>query len=347
MLIQRNDDRRLDEKGFASIVIALILIVVLALLTIGFAQLSRREQKNALDKQLANQAYYAAESGVNDVTKTIPAISAASPQPNKDTCLSDTQLTNFGLNKNIDSSRGVSYSCVLVNLQPPDILYDNVAPEADRYITFSTNPSPLSTLTVSWGSADNHTSFPGSVDGFKPLSQWGSRPGVIEFSITPLGTGAFDRNSLTNGVFTVYMYPSSTAGGVVYSTAKTAQGQIIPGNCHGSGTYTCSVTISGLPNTPGGYYLIHLVDHYDASNVDIGGKSGGTPVTFIDGQVQIDVTGKAQEVLKRIQVRVPVHPEAPLPEDAVQAGDICKRFTADPTTAAGFDSLSPVCKLDQ
>ena len=55
-----------NEEGFASIVIALILIIVLSLLTIGFAQLARREQQTALSKQLANQAQYAAESGIND-----------------------------------------------------------------------------------------------------------------------------------------------------------------------------------------------------------------------------------------------------------------------------------------
>src|ERR1700722_1988557 len=55
-----------NEQGFASLVIALVIIVVIALITVGFAQLSRREQQTALDKQLANQAYYAAESGVND-----------------------------------------------------------------------------------------------------------------------------------------------------------------------------------------------------------------------------------------------------------------------------------------
>ena len=67
-----------DQRGFAAIVVALVLILVLSLLTIGFAELMRHEQRSALDKQLSSQAYYAAESGVND------AVSAAAsnlPRP--------------------------------------------------------------------------------------------------------------------------------------------------------------------------------------------------------------------------------------------------------------------------
>src|SRR5580658_8830161 len=77
-----------DEKGFASIVIALILIIVLALLTVAFAQLARREQADALDKQLAVQANYAAETGINDAytyiedNGTLPANNAAATQCN-------------------------------------------------------------------------------------------------------------------------------------------------------------------------------------------------------------------------------------------------------------------------
>ena len=69
--MQRPTNTKLDEHGFASIVIALILIIVLALFTIGFAQLARREQQTALDSQKATQAQYAAESGINNAYKDI------------------------------------------------------------------------------------------------------------------------------------------------------------------------------------------------------------------------------------------------------------------------------------
>ena len=135
----------LNERGFASIVIALVLITILALITIGFAQLARREQRSALDKQLANQAYYAAETGINDTIKSLPAIAAAGDSVDPKKCL-DT--SKFSMNSTLNQTNGVYYTCVLVDLKPPNIQYKNVAPESERYINFSTEPSPLTSLTV-------------------------------------------------------------------------------------------------------------------------------------------------------------------------------------------------------
>lgn len=342
MLIPPKPDRKLDEKGFASIVITLVLIIVLALITIGFAQLARREQRDALNRQLASQAYYAAESGVNDVVKDLAAITVANP-PN-DQCLA-TNNPNFPLNPVIDSTRGVSYSCILVDTQPPNLLYDNVAPEEDRYVAFSTSPSPMTSIMISWGSADGVTTYR-TGNSFLPRSQWDSA-GVLEASLTPLGTGSLQRSTLTSSQFTSFLYPhSSGSNSIAYNTAS--QGQIA-GKCTGAGSYPCSLTITGLPGALANqWYLLHIIDHYDASNISITGTSGGTPVNFIDGQAQVDVTGKAREVLKRIRVRVPIHPTYGVPVYSVESQNTCKRFTLDPTTGAvtTFDNFDPSCNLN-
>lgn len=343
----RNKDGKLNEKGFASIVMSLVLIVVLALITIGFAQLARREQRNAVDKQLANQAYYAAESGVNDVAQALPAIAAAATPPDKNKCLDSSQLATFGLNPAVNTARAISYSCVLVNTKPNNLLYGNVAAGTDRHVTFSTDPSTLNSLTISWGSNDSHTSYLGATTGFKPLpgaTGWGNAPAVLQVSITPVPSGSMTRSDLTDAMFTAYLYPSTSSGGVSYDTS--AQGKIVPGHCSGTATYPCSVTISGLNVDNTQAYILSIVDYYDASNVTIKGTSGGNPVAFIGAQAQVDVTGKSQEVLRRIRVNIPIHTSFDL-APTIEAQDICKRFTTDPTAAAGFDTaLSPVCQLD-
>src|SRR5487761_1517319 len=97
---------RQSQQGFASIVIAIVLVTVLALITTGFAQLSRREQQTALDKTLTNQAYYAAESGINDVYDYLEGLKAASkPLPSPSTqCLPGSTLQSWGLNQQIGNS---------------------------------------------------------------------------------------------------------------------------------------------------------------------------------------------------------------------------------------------------
>ncbi|HXR50447.1 MAG TPA: PilX N-terminal domain-containing pilus assembly protein [Verrucomicrobiae bacterium] len=362
-----------NEQGFASIVVALILIIVLALLTIGFAQLARREQQNALDKQLSNQAYYAAESGVNDVVDGIKkglVTEASLPMTSSKKCLTGGQLTSLSLNRNIDTSHGVAYTCVMVDLTPPNLEF-NIAPGNSQSSVFTPSPAPATptiALTIQWGSGDAtpalpHDSFfpPGQTPSFTPTNAWNAAPGhppVLQFSITPFSSTSFDRNALINKTFTIYTYPSKNSPGpnnpacpaapnsttcVAYDLAQ--QAQIVKGRC--STTFTpapCSVTIYGIPYVAGSsdMYLLHFMDFYDDASVYFNGvDQTGASFSFSGAQDTIDVTGQARNVLKRIQVRVPANQSSSqaalsLPSAALQAGNICKHFQVDPTNGANF-----------
>jgi|SRR5579884_2237741 len=108
---------RQDERGFASIVIALILITVLALITVGITQLSNGEQQISLGKTLSDQAYYAADSGINDMVNYIDHNGTGPPLPADSAgCIDPAQ---FGLNPHIgDLYSGVDYTCIILYLKP-------------------------------------------------------------------------------------------------------------------------------------------------------------------------------------------------------------------------------------
>ncbi|MDB5170703.1 MAG: hypothetical protein JWO35_397 [Candidatus Saccharibacteria bacterium] len=343
-----------NERGFASIVVVLIMIVVLSLITIGFAQLARREQSNALDKQLANQAYYAAEAGINDVVSMIKSGATLPNTPT--TCLTPPTIKNETIGA---SANNVSYSCVLLNQKPDDLLFQNVGPGQGKYVSF-TPSAALSSLTVQWKSNSGKKDFKPLISKFAPVGvdpgKWGNSPGVIQFSLTPLDT--YRRSDLIMKTYNVYLYPSAEAGSASYATYLTStdldnQAQIVAGNCSDAPNveYNCSVTITGLPAPGTQPYAAHFVNYYDASDVRVTGKSGGTPVKFSDGQAIIDVTGKAKDVLKRIQVRVGLDSLQPglEPDYALQVGSACKRISTQPSPGlttyeapGGFKS----CNLD-
>ncbi len=365
MPTKQKPDLNRNQQGFASIVIALILIVVLALLTVGFAQLARREQQDALDKQLASQAYYASESGINDVQQLVqkvlanpagipgvlPSLDSLTPpsaglggheDPTK--CLAGQGFPGIPTGT-INTSTGVSYSCVLLNLTPPSIVWSGISPGSDRAITFGTTGN-LNSLTIYWGSNDNNNNFKSSIPAnseFTPIGGWGGAPGVLEVSFTPLGN--MSRTSMINNTFNVYLYPSTTGGSVAYGSG---QGQVIGGQCNASNPgYPCGVTITGLGGGPGEQYVVHILDYYDESNVSIGNALStiNTPLDFVNGQAQIDVTGAARTVLKRIQVRAPLTVTAPIPPYSVQGQNVCKRFYTYPGSVTP-DTLSPSCNLN-
>jgi Tfp pilus assembly protein PilX len=335
--MHQKNHKQFNEQGFASIAIALILIVVLSLLTIGFAQLARREQQSALNKQLANQAYYAAESGVNDAYKAIKSGTLTQTiidnNGGTNSCLDLSSLPGTG-QADISNKNGVSYSCVLVNLTPTALVKD-IAADGDWSTYFSTVGGPPDSVTLNWNS-NSGKSRRATNDGFTPSDTWNATA-VMQFSVTPLNN--YTRSGLVGNTFTVYAYPSGSSGSVTYSTSPDAQGKVIDGNCASGSSGPCHVQIDGLPSAP--LYAIHVHDYYDASHVLVSAHAGPTLLALGDSQATIDVTGKAREVLKRILVHVPIHPSPDLPNQALQAQNICKRFTTDPVanTQNAFASL--------
>lgn len=341
-----------NDDGFASLVIALILIVVLSLVTIGFAQLARTEQQNALNKQLSNQAYYAAESGVNDAIQAIPAIESASPAVNPNQCLSSTLLPNSTLNSGAD----VSYTCVLANLNPLSLVKDPLTADSGWSTVFSTVNPPgvvggsgiLASLTVDWSSIDSKTALPAAgVTSLPPLASW-NYPGVVQFSITPVLSASLNRATLEADTYTAYLYPSRSGSGSVLYTASGARAPIVSAsNCS---TGTCTVTISNLKqptSTAGEFYLIHMFDYYDSSNIAItkATDSNAKSLEFTKSQAQIDSTGKALQAVRRIRVVVPLNSTLSLPNNAIEAQNVCKRFSVYPG-AVIWDGLDPSCTLN-
>jgi Tfp pilus assembly protein PilX len=346
-----------NEQGFASIVIALVLIIVLALLTVGFAQLARREQQNALDKQLATQANYAAETGYNDAYNDIKSgaiydntLSGGTTDASATHCMTSSPTQPGGndplpaaaltATPTINNNSGVKYTCLLVTINTPNLEISGMEQGTGKHATFGTNDN-LSTITIKWGSADGHNgAYPSSYSTvkFPSLANWKSGangyPPVIGFSLTP--TNSLDEDTLVSKTSNAYLYPSSASSGNIDAGSLASQAQVIDGNCSGTGAYPCHVTLTGLGNQA---YVMHVLDYYDTSNILITATTPSGAATFT-GEPIIDVTGKAQDVLKRLQYRVftnggneGANDNAVLPNGALEAQNLCKRIKAAPPTA--------------
>lgn len=347
----------LGEKGFASVVIALTMVIVIALLTIGFAQLARREQQNSLNKQLSRQAYYAAETGVNDMVTLLKNHAVGVGDTGGD-CLMGFPFTvgSKSYDQTISTTNGVSYSCVTISTKNYELVKKPIAQDTGWTTIFS-NPglSPLSSFDITWESTVAGKALRTSNSGFAPASAtptlpaptiWVS-PAVLQVSITPLVVT--DRTSLYNNTFTTYLYPATWAAAGTANVAYNKSGGVaIVNGCTSGANYTCNVTIRcleiatgalgcGAPGgVPGAQFLVHILPYYDTSNITLNHalSQSSSSVTFDDAQAVIDVTGKAREVLKRIQVRVPLTATNAndMPNYGIEAQDICKRIKTDPVT---------------
>lgn len=318
------------EDGFASLTIAIVIIIVLALITVGFAQLARREQQSALNKQLAAQANYAAESGINDVENYIRANpDTLDSIKSTESCLEINSNAPIGgfISGIVDGDRDVTYTCVMVDPEPESIGAD-IGPLGSWTTTFEPSAT-LKTLDIQWGSLTGKTPKSNMSSNFQKATDWNA-PAVLQVSITPLD--AADRGSLVQNTFTVYAYPAEGGNNsVAYSSYTGQKGEIKSGACD-TDTNLCTTKITGLPAA--GSYLLRIVDYYDKSDVKVKGYTeGGEKIKFKKSQASVDVTGKSRNVLKRLKAQVPLNDVGrfDLPNFAIEAKNVCKKIQTTPT----------------
>ncbi|HET8709654.1 MAG TPA: PilX N-terminal domain-containing pilus assembly protein, partial [Candidatus Saccharimonadales bacterium] len=139
---------RRAESGMVAIMVTLILMVVISLLVLGFAQISRHEQGNTLDRHLSAQAFYAAESGINDAASAIrQKLSVGDTVPAKAKCNDFADYPTLNTASKLASD--VKYSCVLINPAPLQLNY-SVGADAVVVPLISGSGQPFQTVTVSW-----------------------------------------------------------------------------------------------------------------------------------------------------------------------------------------------------
>ena len=188
------------------------------------------------------------------------------------------------------------------------------------------------------------------------LIQFGDSFTLNDFDMT--------NSSSENDASTVFLYPTSdgaagnsstynstTDSFVARDTRKsdtgtnptpaTSNDTPLPVKCASSisgGGYACSMTLA-LPNPIGGgnrTAFLRLTPFYNATHFQVALSSGGAPnatgsnvVKFKDVQPEIDSTGRANDLFRRVQSRVNLYDTSfPYPDATIDiTGNFCKDFT--------------------
>ena len=328
-----------NEQGMVAIMIAIFLMIILSLMTLGFARLMQREQRQALDNSLTTQAYYAAESGIND------AVKAARIDPNyaKTSCAPDAVLKASVAS--ISGPLQSSYPCVLVDQNPSTLEYNNGSIRTDRstVVPVQSLGAAFNKVKIAWSSTSAAPTFANCATTPLPsASTWtttnGTTTGLLRVDLVP-ADGTLTRDNLINNSLNLYLYPcASGSGGVkTISYAGNAgpnqQGQIIKVDCGNDAAHTprnCVLDID-VSTAPQNIFYLRMKSVYAPSNVTISGFDAANNQLNLSGaQVKVDSTGKVNDVVRRLQVRVPIK-QYPIPEYVVQSMDgICKRLDVLP-----------------
>ncbi|HKU19223.1 MAG TPA: pilus assembly PilX N-terminal domain-containing protein [Candidatus Saccharimonadales bacterium] len=323
------------QAGMVSIMVTLILMIVLSLIVLGFAQIARRNQRQALDRQLSTQAFYAAETAVNDVRNLIKTAGVGASIPTKPDCTNGSgaeALFYAGLPSNVLSAgANVSYTCVMVNPTPSTLNY-SLDTTSGFVVPLTATSGNINTLTFTWTTADATNTTPsngcptGTAKVFSSTGAWtssGCGYGVFRFDLVPT-SGSFNMASLQSSTMSTFVVPLRTGGTNTTTFATNGSGDLAGVHCTNA---NCTLTItSGLG---GSQYYLRVSTLYKPINLQISGTGSSGAVSFQGAQAVIDATGKAQDVLRRIQVSLglPTAGKNQTSDYAIQSTDsICKRF---------------------
>lgn len=315
-----------DQQGLTAIIVTMFILIMLSLIVLAFSQITRRETRQALDRQLSSQAFYAAESGINEATKYI----RQNPLPLEKVNCNDPPT----LAPSIDTTNTFGYSCILFDRAPTTIEYSGINTESGEFVSLKTLSNDLSTLTITWNDTDGGNTFSGcptsAAASFPAEGAYGAcDAGVMRVLLMPFANG-INRQQLTDASYTAYLRPMQpgkpgTTSFANHSAGANTQGNVVEASCD-TAAGRCTARIEGVPGGNG--LFLHMKSIYKNSVVTVGGfTASGATVRFTEAQAKIDSTGKVSDVLKRMQVRIPLLEKQEIPGYVVQTmNGICKQL---------------------
>ncbi|MBW3569134.1 pilus assembly PilX N-terminal domain-containing protein [Candidatus Parcubacteria bacterium] len=352
MKIKKNRKLDKDQSGIASMVIVIIIMTILTLVVLAMTQNANREQRQSLDRQLNSQAFYAAESGMNDAKDYIVENPDAAPKEKNDCQPLPPLNANSGDQfpgksaRVSDKDEAIRYSCVMYDQDPATIEFSDLDVNRTEIVPIEDSDGKIiKELTFSWAKTNGGTVFSDcpvavDLDKFPPQLKDNCEAGMLRVAL--IDSSGANRQDIINKSFAAYLKPSDQSGAptpITYGSASGSlerQGAIVAGTCNAD---ACTVKITNINKFK---LYMQLRSLYKANKVVISGVTlAGDIVNFSRAQLEVDSTGLANDVLKRIRVRIPLSSAKFDSTGAVlqTTNSICKRLevirpdkvTADPS----------------
>ena len=334
---------RNNQSGIASITITTVIIIIISLITVGFTLLMNRAQRQALDQQLSTQAFYAAESALSAKAEELKI------QYESQGLDSSSNITSCNQTQPFTDAPEITSTCVLVNTTPDNLKFDSVS-TASPTVVKSLKPASgtFNRLLITWEGIDSGVnqcgSYSSNITGINSVGP--QHIGMVKLDLTNLSTG-INRDALIDNTFSAILAPRNNNGGNIngtYGTNPTNQTPAFIGSCTASGVgsipdtnlYSAKALI-GLGGNQSGAYLLRLRGIYKPSKVMVYAlDSNDNPVPLEGAQVLIDSTAKVNDVIRRIQARMPLSSSTPLGYALRTADDICKLLETEPASTTNL-----------
>lgn len=239
------------------------------------------------------------------------------------------------------------FTCLTIQTDTPSLTQPLNA-TAD-YVQHLRTEAPFSKLQVSWSDTGaTYAPRGGSLGGWLTYLNWSHAP-VLQLQVIPYTPPLNDLNSIESDTRTVYIVPCTGStcsalssndinvldirAGTDTLRATNTLPPIAYAQCTlAAGTYDCSAILEGF-NGGGGnptqYYVRVSLLYASRTILKLASlDAANSPVLFDNVQPWIDVTGRANDVFKRVHAEVSYAQPIVLPRHALDsAAPICKDMT--------------------
>lgn len=376
----------LNQSGVVSLLSVIIFMIIITVVATSYIKSVISQQRNALNYDLSNRAYYAAESGVQDGVRALnnPANAAD---------IASKQLTNACLPRLGGDANGkiggdatkdlnLSYTCQFITVNPSAI-DTTLSADSNKMIRLKVK-DPVATdtykLVIRWSKKFDSNTPTGTVpleprdtasQEFTSEEKWLARASLATSSAHPVVrasiisypvSGNTTRNSINQNVLFLNPVKTSVSGSGVSSVTKTgtqsSESVIQQAACHSQGPtsavgattgnfggiYSCQevITLNGYDFVNDAIFVRLRSIYGSDTQAQVFLQKDNTPLLFDGVAATVDVTGKANDVFRRVRQTVPINngiSTDTLPEAAVVGGDgICKLYRVG-TNAAQFSDI--------
>lgn len=353
------------QQGAVSLFIVIFTTLLVTTITVSFMQLMMRDQQQALYSDLSGSAYDSAVAGVEDAKRALlmqqDCVGDSSVTCNNVRAAIDagecTTLSDiFGgspsgerpiMQAEGDRELEQAYTCVKITEDTADYV-GSIESNASATLIPLRAEASFNRIVISWGLSKTG----GAVNlssGTRELPPAGtanwpeSRPALLRTQLIN-GRGSFRLSDFDTTGFsnTLFMYPSRTGTSTAEFALDGRRGAV-DGEPHlvscqsnvSSGAYACEVTIEVDPAITAGNQtaFLNLVALYNRTDYKIELLNGSNPVLFDGVQPEVDSTGRANDLFRRVVSRVELNNTFNYPVAALETrNNICKNFsiTTDP-----------------
>jgi hypothetical protein len=368
-------NRESSQSGLVSILTVIFFMIFISIIVLGFIKIMGDEQRQATDNDLSASALAAAQSGIEDAKRIIlrckdtPApggcdnpmggmMNSGAGAGNCDMLGMANSLTGplaidiVGDEAIVgDDTYRQAYTCLTIKKDTDDVK-KTLTEGRSAIIKLDVGAGGLDSLTFRWTGSGGTYGVNGPSTLFPARANWLSGtntvPPMLRLQFIPYVAGSVALDTVERESRTAFVKPASVVASpsdiqvldqrnaTPGSLRTAAVSPVVYANCPVLGsTYECTKTLTNF-STARTYYLRATLMYGAQTNLTITATRAGVPQTFKFVQPEIDVTGRANDVYRRVKARVSFEaPSITYPEYALESGTtICKRLiVADATNS--------------